>query len=666
MKKISIFSVLFFVLLVVTVYPQVPRIINYQGVLLGPDEQPVPEGQYDLTFSLYNEPGDLLWTETHPQVFIAGGLFQVHLGDINPLELPFNELYFLGIKVNSDPELEPRIFLTSSAYSIRSAETESIEGFRVSEVPMPNHILPLDSTGMFPQSVIPPDSGGGGGGIGGSGTANYIPRFNSEFTLGNSVLYQTNGNIGIGTTSPTYKFELAGFDAKIFGLTVGRGSGGVSSNVALGIEALLSNTSGEQNIAIGLQALNNNTTGDANVAIGNQALYHCTIAESNIAIGPYALYHNKAKYRNIAIGYGAMYYANNSEGGTFTDNTAVGFGALYGSQVPANNTGIDNTAIGSQTMEFNSSGSRNAALGKSALEYNETGEGNTGAGYRSLWKNTSGFNNSALGTLAINNNTTGDFNTGCGAASLFDNTEGNYNTAVGYNSLGNNQTADYNTAVGEDALNENTVGEYNTAVGAAAGYYSMNINNGTFIGTSCWANSDNLTNISGFGYQTRPTASNQVRVGNSSVTSIGGYVDWTNISDERYKTNVQENVRGLDFILKLRPVTYNLNISKLSADLGEGQWTDTEGNIVNKTSKYDLDARKEKSQIVYSGFIAQEVEKVTKELGYDFSGVDAPKNDKDFYGLRYAEFVVPLVKAVQEQQKIIEQLTKRIEELEKR
>jgi len=42
------------------------------------------------------------------------------------------------------------------------------------------------------------------------------------------------------------------------------------------------------------------------------------------------------------------------------------------------------------------------------------------------------------------------------------------------------------------------------------------------------------------------------------------------------------------------------------------------------------------------------VEEAAKELGYDFSGVDAPKNDKDFYGLRYAEFVVPLVKAVQE------------------
>ena len=32
-----------------------------------------------------------------------------------------------------------------------------------------------------------------------------------------------------------------------------------------------------------------------------------------------------------------------------------------------------------------------------------------------------------------------------------------------------------------------------------------------------------------------------------------------------------------------------------------------------------------------TGFMAQEVEQAAKELGYEFNGVDAPKNDKDFY-----------------------------------
>ena len=50
----------------------------------------------------------------------------------------------------------------------------------------------------------------------------------------------------------------------------------------------------------------------------------------------------------------------------------------------------------------------------------------------------------------------------------------------------------------------------------------------------------------------------------------------------------------------------------------------------------------------YSGFVAQDVEKIANKLGYDFSGVYKPQNDKEPYGLSYAEFVVPQVKAVQE------------------
>jgi hypothetical protein len=65
------------------------------------------------------------------------------------------------------------------------------------------------------------------------------------------------------------------------------------------------------------------------------------------------------------------------------------------------------------------------------------------------------------------------------------------------------------------------------------------------------------------------------------------------------------------------------------------------------------------------GFIAQEVEAAAKKVGFDFDGVSTPQNETDLYGIRYAEFVVPLVKAMQEQQAIIEQLKERIEALEK-
>jgi len=62
-----------------------------------------------------------------------------------------------------------------------------------------------------------------------------------------------------------------------------------------------------------------------------------------------------------------------------------------------------------------------------------------------------------------------------------------------------------------------------------------------------------------------------------------------------------------------------------------------------------------------TGFIAQEVEQAANKTGFNFSGVDKPTNDKALYGLRYSDFVVPLVKAVQEQQQIIETLQKQVE-----
>lgn len=53
-----------------------------------------------------------------------------------------------------------------------------------------------------------PTTLGSGGTIGGSGTTNYIPKFSSSTAIGNSAIYDNAGNIGIGTTSPSVKFDV--------------------------------------------------------------------------------------------------------------------------------------------------------------------------------------------------------------------------------------------------------------------------------------------------------------------------------------------------------------------------------------------------------------------------------------------------------------------------
>ena len=117
--------------------------------------------------------------------------------------------------------------------------------------------------------------------------------------------------------------------------------------------------------------------------------------------------------------------------------------------------------------------------------------------------------------------------------------------------------------------------------------------------------------------------------------------------------------------MKLRPITYHLDVHRLASYLQENRRRDEDGNpYIASPDNNDLRARYEKEAIQYTGFLAQEVEAAAREVGFDFSGIDAPKNDNDLYGLRYAEFVVPLVKAVQELNEKNQKQEERIEYLE--
>jgi hypothetical protein len=344
--------------------------------------------------------------------------------------------------------------------------------------------------------------------------------------------------------------------------------------------------------------------------------------------------------------------------------------------VQANSTQSNNNPLiklrnssGTDLLSIHSDNTNNVFLGLNAGRVNNTGGGaiaNTFIGAYAAYSNTGGGYNTANGQNALYSNTTGSGNTANGQNALYSNSTGFDNTADGRDALYSNTTGYYNTASGKWSLYEITTQNDNVALGYSAGDYYAFLQ-GTFVGSNCYPNSNGYTNVSGLGYAASPTASNSVRIGNASVTSIGGYANWTNVSDARFKKNVRENVKGLEFVMKLHPVTYNLDAWKLAETLQEDRRRDKDGNITTtQPDEATAKARDDKSAIVQTGLIAQEVERAAREVGYDFSGVDAPKNENDFYGLRYAEFVAPLVKAVQEQQKMIEELQKRIEELEKR
>ena len=363
------------------------------------------------------------------------------------------------------------------------------------------------------------------------------------------------------------------------------------------------------------------------------------------------------KVNGITVGIG---------GGADSTNIATGRRALS-----SNTTGIRNTANGFEALISNTTGNNNTANGYFALISNTTGSYNTAIGTAALYSNTVGTRNIATGYRALFANTTGFDNTANGSRALYSNTTGYQNTANGAYALKRNTTGEWNAANGVDALYYNTTGGGNTAMGPFALYSNTTGSNNTALGYDTDVSSSNLSNATAIGYGATVSASNRVRIGNSSVSRIGGTVAWTNLSDGRIKENVQEAVPGLSFISQLRPVTYTLNTRKQD-DITMQAMPDS---IKEKRMLSDADYL-ESSSIVRTGFIAQEVEAAAQKVGFDFDGVSTPQNETDLYGIRYAEFVVPLVKAMQEQQEIIEQqkndfqrqlqlLLERIESLEK-
>lgn len=318
----------------------------------------------------------------------------------------------------------------------------------------------------------------------------------------------------------------------------------------------------------------------------------------------------------------------------------------------AASTGQSNTAIGNHAMSANTSGSKNTALGKDALLFNTTGSENTACGVASLSKNTIGVWNTAIGHGALFSSTTAYANTAVGDLALTSNLSGVANTGIGEDALRRNTTGTGNSALGENALNFNISGSNNTGLGRSTSI-------------------TNFSNATAVGYAATANANNKIRLGNANITSLESQVNLTVTSDRRFKKDFKEDVSGLDFILRLRPMTYRYDIHALNDFYGVNERIRAEaskGGESQQRAALELAELEERAQsaeqIRYSGFVAQEVEEAAAEIGYDFSGVYKPQNEKDNYGLRYAEFTVPLVKAVQEQQVILEKQAKQLEELQ--
>lgn len=191
-----------------------------------------------------------------------------------------------------------------------------------------------------------------------------------------------------------------------------------------------------------------------------------------------------------------------------------------------------------------------------------------------------------------------------------------------------------------------------TAVGMAnspSGPYNAMANGGTYLSFLYAPNSASaLTSkmlMDGGGNVFRPTNDNTMSLGSNGYrwTAVYATNGAIQTSDERFKTNIQPITPGLNAIMQLQPISYTWKNESLRIGTG-----------------------------VNYGFSAQELNEVLPDLVITTTTpVDAetgkPASEyPEVYGVKYAEFAPVLVKAIQEQQAMIEALQRKIAELEKK
>lgn len=228
-----------------------------------------------------------------------------------------------------------------------------------------------------------------------------------------------------------------------------------------------------------------------------------------------------------------------------------------------------------------------------------------------------------------------------------------YANYTGFTGLGT-QTPTHKISIVDAFSGRTNIGDHGgwTAIGFAnssSGPYNLVANGGSYLSFLYAPNmTGSITSkmlMDGLTNAFRPTNDNGMSLGMAgtrwtAVYAINGTIQ---TSDERYKQNINNISYGLSEIMQLRPVSY--------------QWKDKRSQLGTGTNL---------------GFVAQELERVVPDLVIhtavekDAETGKLPNEYADAYGVKYAEFIPVLTKAIQEQQALIEQLRKEIETLKAR
>ena len=435
-----------------------------------------------------------------------------------------------------------------------------------------------------------------------------------------------NGNVGYMNVSAENFF--AGYDAGKKTTSDG------IDNTFVGNNAGIANTSGACNVFMGKDAGYTNTTSKNNVFIGNMAGYKTDGGTQTFM--PY----------NPIIGN----YESTPEG---SDNVFLGHYSGY-----SNTIGNMNVFIGTYAGIKNTKGKSNVFIGQLAGQENTIGQYNVAVGSSAGKNNTVSSNNVFLGVAA------GCHTNGTALMNYFDPVygrtwtayDGSNNVFIGNGSGYWNKTGSSNVYIGIGAGCDNETGSNNVFIGREAGFENESGSNNVFIGNEAgrsYVSADNKLFIANTADKTLihgDFSSDYVIINGYSNNDLNFYVNgsaggsnsWNTTSDGRLKKDVQTLDGALDKVLKLRGVSYYWkNKEEMAAAKG----------VPADKLDYGYDSKK------HIGVIAQELEQEFPEIVH--TSADG------FKSVEYSTLTPILIEAMKEQQTIIEQQNKRIENLEK-
>ena len=108
---------------------EVPRSVSYSGLLTDTAGAPVADGAHLVKFTIYDAEtgGNVIWDAGFQMVNTINGLFSYQLGSQVPFPANIfaDSARYLGVTYSTDPEMTPRVRLTSQAYAFHSLKADT-------------------------------------------------------------------------------------------------------------------------------------------------------------------------------------------------------------------------------------------------------------------------------------------------------------------------------------------------------------------------------------------------------------------------------------------------------------------------------------------------------------------------------------------------------------